>query len=104
MDTLFNFFPNLPWTNLEIIMNAVAAVGAILHIYGVFLEKEKRRDLIFVIGGSCLFVYALWIGNKIFSVAMGGFALCSLIEFIEILMGVHKHDPKMVEEYQNPNK
>lgn len=103
MDFLFNFIPNLPWTNLEIIMNVVAILGAILHIYGVFLEKEKRRDLVFIIGGLCLFVYSLWISNKIFSLVMGGFTLASLIEFVEILTGHHKHDPKMVEEYKNTN-
>ncbi len=103
MDFIFNFIPNLPWARLEIIINVVALLGAILHIYGVFLEKERRRDLVFVIGGLCLFVYSLWIGNKIFSLAMGGFALASFIEFIEILTGRHKHDPKMTEDYKHPN-
>ncbi len=102
MDFLFNFIPNLPWTNLEIVMNIVAILGVILHIYGVFLEKEKRRDLVFVIGGLCLFTYALWIGNKIFTLAMGGFILASFVEFIEILTGYHKHSEKNVEEYKNP--
>ena len=104
MDFLFNLLPGLPWDIMVITMNTVAIVGAVLHIYGVFLEKEKRRDLVFIVGGVCLFIYALWIGNKIFALAMGGFTLASLIEVIEILTGRHQHSKKMMKEYKSPNK
>ena len=104
METLFNLIPGLPWDNMVVIMNTVAIAGAILHIFGVFLEKEKRRDLVFIVGGTCLFIDSLWIRNKIFALAMGGFTISSLIEFIEILLGYHKHNKQMVEEYKNPNQ
>jgi len=104
MDFFFGLFPGLPWDVIVIAINAVAMCGVILHVYGVFLEAEKRRDLVFIVGGVCLFIYALWIRNKIFALAMGGFTVASLIEFIEILTGYHKHSQKMVEEYENPNK
>ncbi|MFA6424094.1 MAG: hypothetical protein WCV83_02140 [Candidatus Magasanikbacteria bacterium] len=104
MNFFFNLFPHLPWGMTEIIVNVVAMIGVILHIYGVFLEKEKRRDLVFVIGGTCLFVYSLWIQNKIFSFAMAGFTLASLVEYIEILTGHHLHNTKLVEDYKHPNQ
>ncbi|MFA6548191.1 MAG: hypothetical protein WCT11_04640 [Candidatus Magasanikbacteria bacterium] len=103
MDFFFNLLPGLPLDPIVIAINIVAVVGVILHIYGVFLEKERNRDLVFIIGGTCLFIYSLWIRNKIFSLAMGGFTLASLIEFIEILTGHHKHNKKLVEEYKHPN-
>ena len=104
MNTLFSFFPGLPWDNMVIVINMVAIAGATLHIYGVFLEKEKRRDMVFVIGGICLFIYSLWIRNKIFALAMGGFTISCLIEFIEISTGHHTHTDQMTTEYKNPNQ
>ena len=104
MFPLFDFLPSLPWTPIEITMNVVAGMGAILITYGVFLETERRQDAVFMIGSLALLVYSIWIGNKIFSIAMGGLLLGSGIEFIEILMGIHKHDDALVESYKNPKK
>ena len=98
----FNFLPNLPWPILDIIMNVVAGLGAILLTYAIFLEAERRQDAIFVIGASCLLVYALWIGNKIFSLAMAGVAIGAFIELIEIMLGRHPHTREMTEKYKNP--
>ncbi len=99
MNFLFQMFPSLPMDPLVIIMNMIAMAGATLHIYGVFLETEKRRDVVFVVGGVCLFIYAMWVGNKIFMLAMAGFTLGSLIEIIEIMTGHHKHSLMQIENY-----
>ena len=101
MNTLFTIFPNLPWTWLEITVNVVACLGAIMVVYAIFLEAEKRQDAVLAIGALCLMVYAIWIGNTIFSVAMGGMALASFIEFIEIMAGRHLHSTEMVEKYKH---
>ena len=98
----FSIFPTLPWPLIDIMVNVVAGLGAILIIYGIFLEAERRQDAIFVVGSGCLLVYALWIGNTIFSVAMGGFMLASFIELVEIMLGRHVHSNELVEEYKNP--
>ncbi len=100
MNFLFKMFPGLPMDPTVIVMNIIAMAGATLHIYGVFLETEKRRDLVFILGGVCLFIYALWINNKIFMLAMAGFTIGSLIEFIEIMAGYHKHSQSQVEDYE----
>jgi lipid-A-disaccharide synthase-like uncharacterized protein len=84
-------FSTLPWPLLDVVMNVVAGLGAIMLTYGVFLEAERRQDAIFIVGSACLLVYALWIGNKIFSLAMAGLMIGSLIELMEILTGKHKH-------------
>jgi Ca2+/Na+ antiporter len=76
---------------LEVIINVVAGIGAVLLAYGVFLEKETRQDLVFLIGSGCLFVYALWLGNRIFMFAFGAFFLATLVEFVEIMIGYHRH-------------
>ncbi len=91
METLLNLFPTMPWPLFDIIMNVVAGLGAILLTYGVFLEAERRQDAVFILASACLLVYSLWLGNKIFSLAMIGLFVGSWIELIEILTGHHKH-------------
>lgn len=103
MNFLFDFLPNLPWPMIEVLVNVVAGLGALLLTYGVFLEAEKRQDIVFIIGGSCLFVYALWISNKIFAIGFAGFTVASTVELVEILIGRHKHSQKMIEDFKNPN-
>lgn len=91
MPPLSSLFPAEAFSMLEIITNIVAILGAIMITYGVFLETEKRQDLVFIIGAGCLLVYALWIGNLIFSIAMAGFMVGSLVELVEIIIKKHRN-------------
>lgn len=88
---LANLFSTLPWPLLDTIINVVAGLGALILTYGVFLETERRQDAVFIVASACLLVYSLWIGNKIFSLAMAGLLIGSFIELVEILTGKHKH-------------
>ena len=87
---LSTLLPTLPWQSLEIIITIVTTLGAILITYGIFLKTEKRQDVIIFIGAICLLIYALYIGNLIFTVAMTGLFLASFVEFMEIVLGLHK--------------
>ncbi len=102
MPSFLGFIPNLPL--VDTIIYVVAGIGVILLTYGVFLEAERRQDLVFIIGSACLLVYALWIGNTIFSLAMAGLMIGSLIELIEILIGIHKHIDGSIERFNYPKK
>jgi len=104
MEFLFKELPNLPWPLITIMVNTVGILGTILLSYGLFLEVERRRDGVFCVGACCLLVYALWVGNKIFTLSMSLFAIVSFVNFIEITSGRHKHSAKMVEEYKHPNQ
>jgi len=95
MPQFLTLFPNMPL--IDIIIYVVAGIGALLLTYGVFLEAERRQDAVFIIASACLLVYSLWIGNTIFSIAMAGLLVGSLIELAEILTGKHKH--VCVQEY-----
>jgi len=97
---LQSIIPQLPTNTVETIIYVVAAIGTILITYGVFLEIERRQDLMFFVGSACLFVYALYIGNIIFMIATVGFGTASLIEFIEIFIGLHKHSPEDLKRYK----
>ena len=103
MPPVSSLLSTLPWPLIDIVMNVVAGLGAILITYAVFLEAERRQDAVYTIGAGCLLIYALWIGNKIFSIAMAGLMLASFIELIEIMLGRHLHSKELVEEYKNPS-
>jgi hypothetical protein len=88
---LENILPNLPSTNIEYFMFILGLAGTFLLVYGIFLETEKRQDIIFMLGSFALFIYALFIMSPIFSLAMLGFFVASSIEFIEIFIVIHQH-------------
>jgi len=98
---LQSLLPFLPLSLSETLVSVVAGLGAILLAYAVFLEQERRQDLIMFIGSACLFVYALLIGNKIFMIATAGLGIASLVEFLEIYFGLHKHSPEDLKKYKN---
>lgn len=89
----------VPCTNV-VIIHVLGVIGGILLIYGVFLEQEKRQDLIKMLGAFCLLIYAIYTGDKLFMAAMGGLSLASLIEFVEIYTGLHKHSPEDLKRYK----
>lgn len=97
---LDSLLPQLPATLAETIIYVVAALGAILLTYAVFVEAEHRSDLMRVIGAGSIFVYALYINNLLIMLAMGGVALASLVEFIEIYLGLHYHSKADLVEYK----
>lgn len=90
------------WSLTQILIYVVAVVGAILLTYSVFLEAERRQDLVCIIGSLCMLPYAIWINNLIFILAMAGIAIASAIEFAEIIMGKHKDVGAITEDIKNP--
>lgn len=98
---LQNILPFLPNSFPELWMFIVAALGAVLITYAVFLELERRQDLVLAVGAFCLLVYAIYTGNIIFTVAMLGLFIAATVEFIEIYVGLHKHSPEDLKRYKN---
>ncbi len=86
-----NLFPNLPLPFMTTLFAIVGFLGALLLIYSVYLEPERRKDAIILVGAAALFVYALFVENLIFMLATGGMFLVALGEFIQILRGKHRH-------------
>ena len=97
---LESLLPTLPTTIPEILIYIVATLGAILLPYSVFVEAENRSDLIRTIGAVCLLVYSIYIRHTIFAIAMGGLAIASIIEFIEIYLGIHQHSPEDLKKFK----
>lgn len=93
-----NYFSEL--SVFDITIHIIAIIGGILLTYAVFLEAERRQDLVFLFAGACLMVYAIWLQNIIFILAMGGLMFASAFEFIEIMLGIHKHGLEEIEKYK----
>jgi len=88
---LENIIPNLP-TSYSLIIYLIALSGIVLLVYGVFLESEKRQNLVMIVSASCLFIYALIFKEPIFMLAMAGLFIANLFEFVEIMAGIHQPD------------
>ena len=97
---LQSLVPYLPSSIVETWIFISASLSIILLVYAVFIEKEHRQDIMRLLGAGGLFVYALYIHNLLFMIAMGGLAIDSLVEFIEIMLGLHKHSPEDLQRYK----
>ena len=78
----------------------MAGIGVLVLVYSVFLEQAHRKDLVQLFGACCLLGYAIYQGEKIFILAMGGIALASVIEFTEIFLGLHHHAQDDLKKYK----
>ncbi len=96
---LESILPNVPPLTVAI-MYIVGGIGAVLITYGVFLEQERRQDLVKFVGSACVFVYALFRGDMLIMIAMAGVGIASLVEFFEIYIGLHKHSPEDLKRYK----
>lgn len=98
LESLIPVIPNGP---VELSIFAVSILGMILLIYSQFLESLRRKDLVRMIGALCLFIYAIWDNmNVIFMLTFAGVFITSLIEFIEVYMGIHRERDHDVVKYK----
>jgi hypothetical protein len=97
---LESFIPVLPSSLGEISIYVSAYIGIIFLVYAVFIEQEHRQDIIRMLGAGGILVYAIHIQNSIIIIAMAALALASLIEFLEILFGLHKHSKEDLKKYK----
>lgn len=105
-DLCITTIPICSWQEWFLVLSG--AIGTILLIYSQFIEAENRRDLIRILGAGGLFVYAFFVENIIFMIATAGVGIAAFIEWIEIMMGVHKHLPEdlksAIRKYKGMNK
>lgn len=99
---LGTFFPSLPWPILDVAVKVVGFIGALLFMYAILLEEERRQDAVFVVGSACLLVYSLVFANAVFTLLSAGVFLVSGRELIQLFRGKHHHSTTLVEEYKHP--
>ncbi|PIT86047.1 MAG: hypothetical protein COU33_05310 [Candidatus Magasanikbacteria bacterium CG10_big_fil_rev_8_21_14_0_10_43_6] len=97
---LESLIPVLPSSLAEIFIYVGAYLGIIFLVYAIFIEQEFRQDLIRMLGAGGIMIYGLYIENSIVTIAMAAVMGASLIEFLEILVGLHKHGPEDLKRYK----
>jgi len=88
---LSDILNNPPANFADAAIIVAGVIGAILLFYSIFLDKERRRDAVGLIGSFCLFVYSLTVGNGLLTAAFVIYGLGNLIELVLIATGKHKH-------------
>ena len=64
-------------------MQIFGIVGLIIITIAIWL-KERKQDTLFIIGGVCLLLYSVSIGNTIFIILQAVFIISALAELIKI--------------------
>ena len=63
-------------------MKLIGILGLVLIIGGVLVRQRKDRDLIYTLGGLCLTVYSISIGDAIFIAMQIVFTSVSLYDYL----------------------
>lgn len=62
----------------------IGALGIILISIGIATKKRKKQDAFYILGGGCLEVYSIYIGDLIFIVLQGICISSAVYDFIKI--------------------
>ncbi|MBN1896243.1 MAG: hypothetical protein JW789_00760 [Candidatus Aenigmarchaeota archaeon] len=62
----------------------LGAMGLVLIIVGIALKSRKRRDILYIFGGTLLEIYSIYIGDIIFIVLQFIFTVVAVYDFIRI--------------------
>ncbi|MDP2693046.1 MAG: hypothetical protein Q8O88_05400 [bacterium] len=65
------------------IFKLIGALGLLLISIGIIIKKRKEQDLYYIIGGICLEIYSIYIGDKIFIVLQLIFTLSALYDYLK---------------------
>ena len=70
--------------SLENIFTIFGILGLIFIIWGIFLELNKKRTIIYIIGGISLLIYSISKNDLVFITLQCFFILASFIEFFKL--------------------
>ena len=59
-------------------------IGLLIITAGVLIKKEKKQDLLFIIGGLALLIYSIYISDWIFIILQIVFILTAAWELLKI--------------------
>ncbi|MFC1656486.1 YgjV family protein [Patescibacteria group bacterium] len=69
---------------MDILFKTIGAIGLVLIIIGLLRKNERQQDIIFIIGGVCLEVYSIYLGDYIFIILQAAFIIAAIYEIIKI--------------------
>lgn len=69
---------------MAILMKFLGALGLILITWGIFEKNIRHRDRIYIIGGSGLLIYSLYLRDPIFIPLQLVFILASVLHIYQL--------------------
>jgi lipid-A-disaccharide synthase-like uncharacterized protein len=66
------------------IFKIIGALGIILISIGIITKKRKTQDIFYILGGICLEIYSIYIGDLIFIILQIIFTLAAIYDFAKI--------------------
>lgn len=69
---------------MNIFFIILGAIGLVLISIGIWVRRERRQDLIFILGGVCLLIYSIYREDWVFIVLQVVFIFSVLYEFIKL--------------------
>ena len=66
------------------IFRIIGALGIILISIGIINKKRKSQDIYYILGGLCLEIYSIYIGDLIFIILQIIFTLAAIYDFVKL--------------------
>jgi hypothetical protein len=62
----------------------IGALGIVLISMGIITKRRKIQDVFYILGGICLEIYSIYLGDIIFIILQIIFTLAAVYDFIKI--------------------
>jgi len=66
------------------IFKLIGAFGLILISIGIITKKRSKQDILYIIGGICLEIYSIYLGDYIFIILQIIFTLSAVYDLYKI--------------------
>ena len=66
------------------IFKLIGALGLILISIGIITKKRSKQDILYIIGGICLEIYSIYLGDYIFIILQIIFTLSAVYDLVKI--------------------
>lgn len=66
------------------IFKFIGAAGLLLISIGIVTKQRKRQDFLYIIGGICLEIYSIYLGDIIFIILQIIFTLAAIYDVVKV--------------------
>jgi len=68
------------------IFKIIGALGLILISVGIITKKRSKQDVFYIVGGICLEIYSIHLGDLIFIILQIIFTLSAVYDLIKVYL------------------
>lgn len=66
------------------IFKIIGAVGLLVISFGIINKERRTQDILYIIGGICLEIYSLYLGDVIFIILQIIFTISAIYDFVKL--------------------